>query len=209
MLARNGDEDVGGWIQILVFVVIAVIYALGNLVKGRADKEDQRKEQLGRNRPRYKPLDKSKVPEKFSQQQRAVGRYTAGRESNPAPPIQWRQQPVQTAAERPMSRTAGPGRRIDLKVEMAESLRKKRILAAQRRGELGGKIKNIVVPEPGGQPVAEGVKKKFAKKQGGRAAEKVVADGPLIRLAGADDLRTAILYHEILGKPVGLREQSF
>ncbi len=38
VLAANGDE--GGWVQLLVFVVVAVLYALGGLAKARRQKKE-------------------------------------------------------------------------------------------------------------------------------------------------------------------------
>jgi len=207
LLARNGDEDVGGWMQLLVFIVIAVIYALGSLVKSKAGKEEGGNQNRQEHRPRYKPIDESKAANRYSQQQRVVSSYTIGRESKPTPPIQRREQPVQVAADRPAVAPVRAQRGIDLKAEMAEALRKKRILAAQKKAKLG-ETKKIDVSMPAVLS-AKVAKKKLMKRPAVAEAAEVTIGQALVRLADVNDLRAAILYHEIIGKPVGLRDPSF
>jgi hypothetical protein len=38
LAARNSDEKDAGWMQILVFVILSVFYAIGSIVKARANK---------------------------------------------------------------------------------------------------------------------------------------------------------------------------
>jgi cell division protein FtsN len=50
LAARNRNSDDGGWIQLVVFLVIAVFYGLGNIVKSKAEKR-QIEEQSRQKRP--------------------------------------------------------------------------------------------------------------------------------------------------------------
>jgi len=52
-------NDGAEWLQILVFVVVVSVYALGSILKAKANKleEVEEEEQLPRSRPRRKPLE--------------------------------------------------------------------------------------------------------------------------------------------------------
>ena len=39
VLASNGRDDDRGWVQLLVFIVLGVMYALGSLVKAKTNKK--------------------------------------------------------------------------------------------------------------------------------------------------------------------------
>ena len=57
LAARNSDEKDTGWMQILVFVILSVFYAVGSIVKARANKTAPKgKEQVPR-KPARKPPD--------------------------------------------------------------------------------------------------------------------------------------------------------
>jgi hypothetical protein len=52
--AANGDEE--GWMQILVFIVLAVLWAIGGIMKARAAKTQQEKQkQQPKARPQPRP----------------------------------------------------------------------------------------------------------------------------------------------------------
>jgi hypothetical protein len=62
MLAAR-DRGRGGWMQIVIFVVLAIIYALGSIVKARANKADAGdEEKLRRAPPRRPPGGKARPP---------------------------------------------------------------------------------------------------------------------------------------------------
>jgi hypothetical protein len=55
LAARKSDED-NGWVQILAFVILAIFYALGSIVKARANKTAPKgKEQIPRKPARKSP----------------------------------------------------------------------------------------------------------------------------------------------------------
>jgi hypothetical protein len=57
LAARNSDEKDNGWAQILAFVILAIFYAVGSIVKARANKTAPKgKEQIPR-KPVRKPPD--------------------------------------------------------------------------------------------------------------------------------------------------------
>lgn len=50
--AANGDDE--GWMQLLVFIVLAVVWAIGGIVKARAAKSQQEKQKL-QSKPKPQP----------------------------------------------------------------------------------------------------------------------------------------------------------
>jgi len=144
-LARNGDSD--QWMQILVFVVIAVIYGLGAILKAR-----QRKEQGG-------------------------GGETAAR-------ARVRRRPVQRPLPRRPAVATVPAQRVEMQKGPF-------VPAPPKSVEVG--------PVPA-------VKAGYKQRQFAAAQRQPVYLSEL--LSGYPDiaeLRKAILYHEIFGKPLSLR----
>ncbi|MFZ0033456.1 MAG: hypothetical protein WAK60_00530 [Sedimentisphaerales bacterium] len=56
LAARNSNED-GGWMQVIVFVVVAIFYAVGSIVKARANKTAPRVKEQTRHKPAHKQPD--------------------------------------------------------------------------------------------------------------------------------------------------------
>ena len=55
LAARNSDDE-SGWIQLLVFIIVAVIYAIGGILKARSNKQKQQKAApRPQPRPRLRP----------------------------------------------------------------------------------------------------------------------------------------------------------
>jgi hypothetical protein len=55
LAARNSDERDTGWMQILVFVILAIFYALGSIVKAKANKTAPKGKEQGPPKPVRKP----------------------------------------------------------------------------------------------------------------------------------------------------------
>ena len=78
--ARNRNSDDGGWIQILVFVVIAVFYGISYIIKAAKAKKAEEQEQNG------KPQARRSLVQRLNQKgQRPVSR---GIKAQPRRPIQ-------------------------------------------------------------------------------------------------------------------------
>ena len=152
VIARNED---GGWMQLLVFVVMAVIWAIGGILKAKKNKESMDQErQLSGKRPRPQPqraaVDANKITQ-LSVLMQKPGRL------------------IQNQKQAKLFDV------VEQDQEVAESVR-----------ELSLKSKPL--------------KTTFKRAQ----TEQIVED--LVKLEGPDDLRSAILHYEILGKPLSLRQ---
>jgi len=135
ILAARGTDDENPWVQILVFILFAVIYAIGGIIKARSAKQQQKKAEMPPPRPRPRP----QAPPVAGAPQAVRPRIPRTAVSQPAP----------TITTRPEARIPTP---------------------------------SVAATEP----------------------EKPVRAFP--ELQEPDALRRAILYYEILGKPVSLRQ---
>lgn len=147
VLARNGDD--AEWMQLLVFIVLAVVYGLGSILKARTSKTELEEE---------KDVDISR-----EKQQRLQGRLQRLKAVLPqlVEQEQPQRQPVQPRLE-----------------EAAEIIPMPLETIKERPIELLGETKQL-------EAIFE----------------------PVLNLDKPDELKRAILYCEILGKPVALREQ--
>jgi hypothetical protein len=200
LLARNGEPGNGGWIQLIVFVILGFIYVIGGLAKMKAnkaaDKEEQKDKPAERlkRQPRYKPLDDIAPPRHPEARRTAVPEVSR---ISPRPVRQIR---------RP---TEMPARREHRYVA--------RVPEAPRRPV--GPTTKPTLPEieksiPSLEPLEPAVPLELAKieklgvdlSRGQKEEDMVLAGRPALNYQDPDALREAIVHYEILGKPLSLRE---
>lgn len=173
LVARRGEGL--GWIEILVFVIVAVVYALGNFLKSRRSRSQQSEQQQSRPQPRRRE---------------PLGRAAPRR----PPPAQARQSLVSTTEKQYQRRTQRPTRPI-------------------RRPQPAPKMPLVieqVIPLPEPEPPESATLPSAILLDEDAPAQEEAAYLPGILSAYADpeQLRTAILHYEILGKPLSLRNPS-
>jgi hypothetical protein len=194
--ARN--EDVESWTNILVVVVLAVLWALGGIIKARAKNAQGRDKGRAPGRPVARPPAQSKALRQQSLKE--ATHYGAAVRYHPAGPrtgqartklAEWRAAARKFAAEAEQAfraETAEPAMRA------ARS-----VLKAERPPEISQ------LSEPAAMPLDAPVDETIAA-----AAKQTPQSDYLRRLladySDPDDLRRAILHYEILGKPLGLRD---
>lgn len=170
--ARNNGAE---WMQILVIVVVAVIYALGSILKAKANKAKQEEKQLA-GKPARKP------PE-------ATRRLQPRRPAGPAPSREYRPQ-----VQPPRRKVARPQPAVEFPAKKEEA-----ILPPTLEPLAEPKLPPSVLP------------KELRDKQlavFAETAQPEAAIEPLLAYADTDELKRAILYYEILGKPLSLRAPS-
>ena len=211
LLAKNGDG--GNWIEFLIPVIVVIAYAISGILKMRSnlDKEQLTEEQ---QTPRYKPLDSQthdwerpaaepaepSAPEISPAQRRQVDTQIE-RKLAPAPAPA--RQPIPT---RPRQRktldafleTVAPPKPLNAmkaQVAAAQTREKRHRAQAAQRQQTARKIK----PKPAPRKAKVAAKKKTPPQPSpiGSLTE---------RLAQPDEIRRAIIYAEILGKPIALRD---
>jgi len=201
-LGRMDVED-SGWMQILVFIIMVVIYALGNIFKAKkviTEKKEKESTTGGPPKERQRLL---LINEELQKEAVAEGR---GTESKPA-----------TVSGRV---TIQP----TFFDKVAEIIGKKLEMMAQQTGQVGTleSIKSIrTIPEaikirPESKPRAP-QPPEFTPKPSVELEQKgvpLVVQAPvpvylaeiLSNYSDPEELRRAILHYEILGKPLSLRE---
>jgi hypothetical protein len=192
LAARKSDED-KGWVQILVFVILAVFYAVGSILKAKADKGAKEKGQKPGRAVREPPESTIEVrllkqlfglpeePETETQPQETKPQATKPQVARP------QVQPTSRKVARPQPTARKP----TIKTEEAVKIP---TFEPQVQPKLE-KVPGLTVT----MPRVEAVVPAEAPQ------EKYLSD----ILSDYDDpekLRRAILHYEILGKPVGFRE---
>jgi len=188
--ARNNDIE--SWMNILFVVVLAVFYVVGNIIKAKASKREQPKEQPPEVSPAagQGPRPFQKTPYRGAQ---PLVRGTAEGQSGP--------QAAKPQIARP---EVQPQRR---KITRPQPVAKKFVAEKPDIGLL-----SFELPEPAKlTEFTSGAVKKLAAKHIGISEEtpqgKYLSE-ILSDYADAGRLRSAILHYEILGKPLSLREPS-
>ncbi len=191
--ARN--EDVEGWMNILIVVVIAVFWAIGGILKARAKKPEEEEEQLADKPTSKRPqLAKGFTKELFQKAQRA-------RSVGPARDRQYRRQIEQLRRKinhpRPVFQDKIPKKSMSTTTSEA--------LVETKLPELKPDIQPVMeeIPEFITEPM-KGLKEKYAGIQAERPETELTVES-LLDYADPDELKRAILHYEILGKPLSLR----
>ena len=66
LVAQRRDNDGAGWMQILVFVILAVLYAVGSILKAKGSKlEEQGEEAEGEQKGGPKPAERVRARQLF------------------------------------------------------------------------------------------------------------------------------------------------
>lgn len=206
LAARNSDDSDTGWMRILVVVILAVFYAVGSIVKAKANKTALKEEKQIPRKPGTKPPESVRAPKAFKKTpyqavQRPVGRTPS---SQPRPQVA---KPQVQPPRRKVARPQPVGRKLPTKAKEAIELPTLEPLEVPE-----------IAPPPKLEPkfeelpefTAEAVKKLEAKRVA-MPAETPQAKYLSEILSDYDDpekLRRAILHYEILGKPLSLRDPS-
>lgn len=178
--------------RILVFVILAVFYAVGSIVKAKANKTALKEEQISR-KPAGKP------PESSRDLQRPTPR------SQPRPQVA---KPQVQPPHRKVARPQPSASKLPTKAEEAVKISTFEPLEASKVAAMEPQVQPKLEELP--ELTAETVKKLEGKRV---AAPAGIPQTKYLSeiLSDYDDpekLRRAILHYEILGKPVSLRDPS-
>jgi len=188
-------RDTQGWMQILVFVVIAVIYALSSILKAKSNKTELEDEE----QPAHKP------PESASRLQKQTFQRPH-RPVSPAPRTQY--QPQVQSPQRKVMRPEPVIRKPLTKKKEPTPLPAIEMPEVSELPLLGPQVEHGIEELP--EFTSETLEKLEAKSLGFAAQKPVVEDvsRPVLDYTDADELTRAILHYEILGRPLSLRDPS-
>ena len=200
ILARRNDE-VGGWMQILVFIVLAVFWLIGGIIKAKANKSGAGS---NGNLPR-KPLRKPPVHSREAREQmlkhleRSAG-SAQGQRQQP--------RPAEQKPRMKFSDLQAAVRKFAVEAEQAFQVNPKEPTPELKPAlaEPNVETERMELPEI---PITsvKGLQDKRASEPPQMPESEYLSE-LLMDYADPEELRRAILHYEILGKPLSLRNPS-
>jgi len=179
LAARHNEDRDTGWMQLLVFVILAIFYVVGSILKTKSAKTKQKDEEQEPREPRREvPEGIRGLQKQFIKQPRAA----TGAEQ----PAQYRPQvrPRHRKLMRPQPAAQETKSLIEAKLPLSAPLKKpEELVGKPLKDKLLGIASEVAQPES-------------------------LIEEPLFGFDEPDKLKRAILYYEILGKPLSLREPS-
>ena len=204
LAARNSDSEDTRWMQTLFFIILALFYIVGSILKARANKKSEKKE-ADQKRPGHEPSKPTPEVPKF------LLKLLYPQEQPP----QKQPRPEVRPPRRKVARPQPVGQRAYPKAEKPFGLPTLELLEVSKSSQ----------PRPQAQPqVGElpeltsemalaipATVKKLEEKPAGITAETPQPKHLpelLLDYEDPEKLRRAILHYEILGKPLSLRDPS-
>ena len=214
LLARGND---GGWMNILVLVLVAAVYGLATILKAKKGKksQEQAEEEQGR-KPQRKPEGGRGVLEQFVREIQRAFEPTEGqeRESRPAA------QPAGRKTARPqpaptVRKYAAEAKQAGWPKPIIQPAKTKRpgLELSMPAPQLQPDFEELPELQTGIEALPEFTTKAVERLVGKRKGRAEVPESKYLSEVLADftdpeDLRMAILHYEILGKPLSLRDPS-
>ncbi len=203
-------DDGRNWINMLIPIVIVIIYAVSGILKMRSnlDKEQPTKEQ---QEPRYKPLDDQSRGWERPSPEPAAPEMSPGQRRQVDRQIERKLEPKPAPARQPTA--ARPQQRRTLEAFL-ETIAPKPPTAAKPQPPPAAQARHqrLRAQTAQRQQTARKIKPKAPPPKAKVAARKNAPSQPspitslAERLAQPDEIRRAIIYAEILGKPIALRD---
>ena len=194
ILARRND-DAEGWMNILIVIVLAVLWAIGGIVKAKAKKPGAPEEQLPGKPVRKPPLHSRDARERMLRQLQ-----------RPAGSAQDQRQQPRPATQQPRTKFAdlrAAVQKFAVEAEQAfqpQSGKKTPVL----KPVLTEPQKTVKLPGPTGTSI-KGLQNKLVPEPEQMPESEYLSE-LLTDYADPEELRRAILHYEILGKPLSLRD---
>ena len=215
---KNFDD---GWMQLLIPVIIVIVYAVGGILKMRSNMKKQQDEEP-EAKPRYKPLDdtswtstarKEPAASEMSPAQRRGADRRIEREL--ASPVRRQPQPVRSPNG---GRVTRPEERKTLEAFLETAAPKPlavKIAEEREKAKARPKPQQPQWPRSSKRRQAAQKRKPKVAPQAARKASPGKPEAPELisptlslgeKLSQAAELRNAIIYSEIIGKPIALRD---
>jgi hypothetical protein len=199
ILAQRND-DIGSWMQFLVFAILAAFWLVGGIIKAKANKRGAQIEQSPQKSVRKPPVHSIQAREQMlSRLQRPAGSV----QSRPQQPLPAARKPrmkladLQAAVRKftAEAEQAVPAKTSEPALELEPVLIEPKIMTESV--ELAEPINKVVIGLQDKQP-----------SEAAQTPESEYLSELLTDYADPEDLRRAILHYETLGKPLSLRDRS-
>jgi len=197
LAVRNRNDNDRGWMQLLVFIVLAVFYGLGSLLKARARKAESEKKQQKPSpaRPQRSQRQVSPLFRTFKQALYQPARPAAQARPQSQPPRRKIARP-QPVAQKPTAQ------KLSVSLEPANPPESAVLMPSMPS------VKPHLKETPHlAVPPAANLKAKYTHIPTKAAEAEAIGQGTL-DLGDPDRLKRAIIHYEIFGKPLSLRQPS-
>jgi hypothetical protein len=194
LAARKSNED-KGWIQILVFVILAVFYALGSILKAKADKGAAKKKQTPGKALREPPKStiEMRMLKQFFGLPEEPESETQPQATEPQPAKPQVARPQVQPTHRKVVRPQPAVRKPTIKTEEAVKI-------PTFEQQVQTKLEKV--------PGLTGTMPQFEAVVPAETPQAKYLSEILSDFDDSEKLRRAILHYEILGKPLSLRDPS-
>jgi hypothetical protein len=200
IILAGQSDDVGGWMQILVFIVLAVFWLIGGIIKAKANKSGAQDVQSPRKPARRPPVHSRQAREQMLRKlQRPTG-FEQGQRQQPRP-----------AARKSRMKFAdlqAAVRKFAVEAEQAFQAGTREPVPEHKPVLKEPQI--MAVPAASIAPIGETIEE-LHEKQASEAAttfDSEYLSELLMDYSDTEELRRAILHYEILGRPLSLRDPS-
>mgnify|MGYP001560708810 CR=1 FL=1 len=194
------SDEVEGWMQILVFIVLAVFWLIGGIIKAKANKSGAQDEQSPRKLARRPPVHSRQAREQMLRKLQRPAGFEQGPHRQP--------HPVARKSRMKFADLHAAVRKFAVEAEQA--------FQAETREPVPEHIPILTEPQimaepavsiaPTGETIEE-----LHDKQDSEAANIFNSEylsELLTDYSDPEELRRAILHYEILGRPLSLRDPS-
>ena len=198
-------NDIEGWMDILILVVIAAVYGLGAILKSAKSKKEEQEQKQGIQKPQQKPSKGGRgLFEQFVMEvKKAAEEARKGTET-----IKPGQTAVQKTSQPQVTvlKHAGVAKQVSQTPAKAAPAKPKILRAipkVQTEFEKSSDLDAGMQSLPGFASKVVGLPGK--KKKPAETADAILLDDILWDYDNPDELKRAIVHYEILGKPLSLR----
>jgi hypothetical protein len=184
------------WMKLLIFVVIAVFYGLSNILKARSAKLSQKDQKDLSRRPGPTRAEPGRGPQ--PKPPRAQPRPIA----SPQPPRIQRPQPPRRKLARPgqvQPKPVVPKQHLAPALPTVHGLDEEELILPMQSAKAGKRVAKSPLTKP---------RTRSAHVADEQKPALTYLPNLLTGQADPDELKMAIIYAEILGKPISLRRQS-
>jgi hypothetical protein len=204
LAARNSNEKDTGWAQILGFVILAIFYAVGSIVKARANKTAPKGEKQIPRKPARKPPDLQILKQFFGLPEEPESSSQPSPEAS-EPLVRAKRPAVARQAAMPsaFSETSPLGGQVQPKLEKVTAGVAAPLVTAERAIAGAEILQTNATLRSAYSAEADASAAKAGTLRSTRYLSEILSD-----YDDPEKLRRAILHYEILGKPLSLRDQS-
>jgi hypothetical protein len=199
IISAARSNDIEGWMNILIVLILAIFWAIGGIIKAKTKKAKEEGEEQLTDRPARRRRESAMGLQKQSPQQPSRER-TAAQELHKQYRRQVEQLRRKISGPRPIASTTAAGKKS---MVFPSFISPEETILEKLKSEVTPSAEKQLKPEPKIER-ARKLKDIYADISAEKAKAEISIES-LLDYTDPDGLRRAILHYEILGKPLSLR----